>query len=146
MIKSVSFEDLRPESKIEFVKNAKKKGTKSGDRYHAYSQAKTVKEAFDKGALKPDLKYDLSRGFLKIGEKADLMYREKVSLWPKKREKIRSVAELTYATGISSYVPKVYRVLSPEVQCVLARAIQEETEERQKDKVSKKSNTCNSVF
>ena len=59
---------LEDSFKIEFIKNPKRRGFKSFERYEIYKNAKTISELRDKNPefFKLDLKYDLQKNFCKL--------------------------------------------------------------------------------
>ena len=48
-------------------KNPKKAGSKSAERFEAYSGSATVGDYLSKGGTYQDIAYDVGRGFVKIG-------------------------------------------------------------------------------
>ena len=54
------------ECRIECAPNPKRPGSKAHERYATYAESKTVKEYLDNGGLKADLRYDHTKGFLKV--------------------------------------------------------------------------------
>lgn len=64
------FANLYPEdAKVKLLvdKNPKKAGSKSAERFEAYTGSETVGDYLAKGGTYQDIAYDVGRGFVKIG-------------------------------------------------------------------------------
>jgi len=68
-IMNVNGTNVSENCKIELKGNPKRVGSKAWMRYEEYADAKTIGEYLTAGGLLADLRYDSTKGFLKILEK-----------------------------------------------------------------------------